>query len=116
MCGDGKEAYHANQNDMDWKILSDVFDDLDHENKIVCSVVEFRSWLWEKYRINKKDFQTMMERVCAENSPYRNKIHLSGGPTGHYTKTNFVVVGGRHYLVIQIDTPKHLQYTEGHRS
>jgi hypothetical protein len=98
-----------------WRILSGVFDDLDTPNKIVCSVNEFRSRLWEKHRINRNQFQEMLEKVCAEGSQYRAMIHLSGGPTGHYTKTNFVEVWGRHWLHLELDTPEHMRFMEGHR-
>lgn len=105
------------QKDLDslFKILSDVFDDLDAPMKIYCSVVEIRSHIWKKYKINKTEFQQMLERLCNVNSPYRQAIQLSGGPAHHYTKKNFVEVEGRHWLLIQVETEQHAQFMEGHR-
>lgn len=96
-------------------IISEVFDDLDAPMKIYCSVVEIRSLLWRKHRVDKIQFQQIIERLCAVDSPYRMKIQLAGGPTGAYKKNNFVEVEGRHWLYIQVETEQHAQFMEGHR-
>jgi hypothetical protein len=98
-----------------WKILAGGFDDLDEPGKIVCSVVEFRKWLWQKHSINKKEFQRMLEDLRDDKSPFRFRIHLYGGTTAAYTKTNFVEVHGKKYLVFTIETLAHQKYMEGHR-
>jgi hypothetical protein len=113
-CGHYEKSGTAQQN-YNWIILSTAFDDIDAPNKIVCSVVEFRSWLWQKNRIDKEQFRVMLEELMLVNSPFRMRIHLSGGPTGHYTRANFVLIDGKKYLQMEMNTIDHMKYMEGHR-
>jgi len=99
-----------------WGKLSQAFDEVDTPMRVIVSIPELRSKMWQMFRINKTEFQKILELLWADESPYRNKINASGAPGGAYTKTNFVELRGRHYMYIEVRTPEHEKYMAGHRS
>ena len=110
-----------------FKIFSDVYDEIAIEMSeripgyvaVGVEVVEFQKLLWKKYRINKKEFSEMLQKLRDYDRDvikyYRLSVKLYGGPTCHYHKNNWVECDGRHYIVIEVETEDHMKRMAPHR-
>jgi hypothetical protein len=111
--------------DEDFKIFSDVYDEIARTNysgipgyvPVGETVVEFRKLLWKKFRINKKQFAAMLQRIRDQdrNSPgsVLHRVNLFGGPIYH--KNDWVECDGRHWLLIEVRTEEHEKQMAPHR-
>jgi hypothetical protein len=108
----------------DFDIFSDVYDEIAIEMServpgyvvVGVTVVEFRKRLWKKYRINRKQFTDMLQRLRdhdRNSNSDRYRIKLYGGPI--YLKDDWVECDGRHWLLIEVETEDHMRRMEPHR-
>ncbi len=104
------------------QIFSETYDEIANEMAlgipgyvaVGIDVVTFRQRLWGKYRINKRCFAEILQRLRDNRDVVGvNKINLYGGPI--YLKDNWVPCDGRHWLLIEVETRDHMRKMAPHR-
>jgi hypothetical protein len=110
-----------------FKMFGDIYDEIAIEMSekipgyvaVGVEIVEFQKLLWKNYRINKKEFATVLQMLRDYDREvlkyYSLRVKLYGGPTSHYHKNNYVECDGRHYILIEVETEDHMKRMAPHR-